>query len=71
MPDGILKLGSWCVLGLLQNGYLEIVHANWFLIFQTAQGPSEPNINLQIGFKKWLKKLLKTILMKKAKSILF
>ena len=45
----ILKLVSWCVLGLLQNGYFEIDHAKWFLIFQTAQGPSEPVFSLQIG----------------------
>ena len=58
MPDGILKLGSWCVLGLLQNGYLEIDHAKWFLIFQTAQGPSEPVFSLQIGFLKIVEKRL-------------
>ena len=58
MPDGILKLGSWCVLGLLQNRYLEIDHAKWLLISETAQGPSEPNFNLQIGFKKMVEKNL-------------
>ena len=43
------EFGSWCVLGLLQNGYLEIDYTKWFLIFQTAQGPSEPVFSLQIG----------------------
>ena len=43
------KLGSWCVLGLLQNGYLEIDHAKRFWILQIAQGPSEPVFCLQIG----------------------
>ena len=56
MPDGILKLGSWCILGLLQNGYLEIDHAKWFLIFQTAQGPSELFLVYKLGLKKWLKR---------------
>ena len=34
------NLGSWCILGLLQNGYLEIDHAKRLWIFQSAQGPS-------------------------------
>ena len=55
MPDGVLKLGSWCVLGLLQNGYIEIDHANRFWIFQTAQGPRSLFLVYKLGLKKWLK----------------
>ena len=56
MLDGILKLGSWCILGLLQNGYLEIDHAKWFLIFQTAQGPRSLFLVYKLGLQKWLKR---------------
>ena len=45
----IFKLGFWCLLDLLQNGYLEFVTSKPFWMFQNAQGPSKPTFCLQNG----------------------
>ena len=50
---------NW-VLGVFWVYYkmdiFEIDHAKWVLIFQTAQGPSEPVFSLQIGSSKMVEK---------------
>ena len=50
------QIGFLVRFGLLQNGYLEIDHAKWFLIFQTAQGPRNLFLVYKLGLKKWLKR---------------
>ena len=42
---------------LLQNGYLEIDYAKWFLIFQIAQGPRSLFLVYKLGLKKWLNRI--------------
>ena len=43
------QVGFLVCFGFTINGYLEIDYTKWFLIFQIAQGPSEPVFSLQIG----------------------
>ena len=68
MPDGILKLDSWCVLGLLQNGYLEINHVKvFFLFFKLLKASRSLFLVYKLSLKKWLKKAFENHFNKKNK----